>query len=223
MPKRLVAHNASKCNGVPGVAKLNDCKFFVMDEADKLLSPEFQPLVEQIVEFLPEERQMLLFSATFPVTVKEFRDKFLKRPYEINLMDELTLKGVSQFYAYLEEKQKIHCLNTLFTRLQINQSIIFCNSVNRVELLAKKVWVGGWSSCPDRHALLYTGQRPAILRQSLLFSFGRPSSAAFSSSSEQASSMGVLCSTNRRTVVECYIVEQYRSVGQESGSHFQKS
>jgi len=49
--------------------------------------------------------------------VKEFRDKFLTRPYEINLMEQLTLKGVSQYYAYVEERQKIHCLNTLFTKV----------------------------------------------------------------------------------------------------------
>ena len=51
----------------------------------------------------------------------------MKNPYEINLMEELTLKGVSQFYAYVEEKKKVHCLNTLFAKLQINQAIIFCN------------------------------------------------------------------------------------------------
>jgi ATP-dependent RNA helicase DDX6/DHH1 len=65
-------------------------------QADKLLSPEFQPLIEQLISFLPEERQIMLYSATFPVTVREFRDKFLRKPYVINLMEELTLKGISQ-------------------------------------------------------------------------------------------------------------------------------
>ena len=46
-------------------------------------------------------------------------------------MDELTLRGITQFYAFVEERQKVHCLNTLFSKLDINQSIIFCNSVNR--------------------------------------------------------------------------------------------
>ncbi len=54
-------------------------------------------------------------------------------------MDELTLKGITQYYAFVEEKQKVRCLNTLFNKLQVNQAIIFCNSSNRVELLAKKV------------------------------------------------------------------------------------
>ena len=51
-----------------GVANLANCGLFVMDEADKLLSPEFQPLIEQVIAFLPRERQMLMFSATFPIT-----------------------------------------------------------------------------------------------------------------------------------------------------------
>lgn len=41
----------------------------------------------------------------------------MKSPYEINLMDELTLRGVTQFYAFVEERQKVHCLNTLFSKV----------------------------------------------------------------------------------------------------------
>lgn len=128
-----------------GVAKLNQCTNLVMDEADKLLSPEFQPVIEELIAFLPRSRHISLFSATFPIAVKNFSDKYLPKAIEINLMDELTLKGVSQFYAFVEEKQKLHCLNTLFSRLQINQSIIFCNSTSRVELLAKKITEMGYS------------------------------------------------------------------------------
>jgi len=144
-----------------GVARLDQCNVLVMDEADKLLSPEFQPLIEQIVGFLPVERQILLYSATFPVTVKEFKDRFLRKPYVINLMEELTLKGVTQYYAFVEEKQKVHCLNTLFSKLQINQSIIFCNSVNRVELLAKKITELGYS-CFYIHAKMLQSHRNRV-------------------------------------------------------------
>merc|ERR550537_1336253 len=132
-----------------------------LDEADKLLSPEFQPLVEELIGFMHAERQVLLFSATFPQKVKGFRDKCMRRPYEINLMEELTLKGVTQYYAFVEEKQKVHCLNTLFTKLQINQSIIFCNSVNRVELLAKKITECGYS-CFYIHAKMQQNHRNRV-------------------------------------------------------------
>jgi ATP-dependent RNA helicase DDX6/DHH1 len=88
---------------------------------------------------MPKDRQISLFSATYPTEIKEFTDKYLKDPVFIRLTKELTLKGVTQFYAYLEEKEKLHCLNTLFTKLEISQSIIFCNSAKRAELLAKKI------------------------------------------------------------------------------------
>lgn len=115
-------------------------------------------------------------------------------------MEELTLKGITQYYAYVTERQKVHCLNTLFSRvthrkslvqnvfvfgidqtvdvrsltslflffffhpqLQINQSIIFCNSTQRVELLAKKITQLGYSCfyihakmMQVRHNLFYT-------------------------------------------------------------------
>ena len=45
----------------------------------------------------------------------------MQNPYKINLMDELTLKGVTQYYAYLEERQKVHCLNTLFSKVCLDQ------------------------------------------------------------------------------------------------------
>ena len=91
-----------------GVAKLGHCNMICLDEADKLLSPEFQPLIEQLIDFMPPERQILLFSATFPIKVKGFKDKVMRKPYEINLMEELTLKGVTQYYAFVEERQKVH-------------------------------------------------------------------------------------------------------------------
>jgi len=146
-----------------GAVKLDKCNMVVLDEADKLLSPEFQELLEEIYRFLPplQKRQSLLFSATFPVTVKDFADRFMREPYEINLMDELTLKGVTQYYAFVEERQKIHCLNTLFSKLQINQSIIFCNSVNRVELLAKKITQLGYS-CYYIHARMQQQHRNRV-------------------------------------------------------------
>lgn len=61
-----------------GVCKLNQCNYVVMDEADKLLSPDFKPLVEKVLTFLPKGHQLLLFSATFPIVVKSFTDKYLE-------------------------------------------------------------------------------------------------------------------------------------------------
>lgn len=100
------------------VANMSQCRMLVLDEADKLLSQDFKGMLDHVIMRLPKERQILLFSATFPLSVKNFMEKHLRDPYEINLMEELTLKGVTQYYAFVQERQKVHCLNTLFSKQQ---------------------------------------------------------------------------------------------------------
>uniref|UniRef100_A0A8C4GE68 RNA helicase n=1 Tax=Dicentrarchus labrax TaxID=13489 RepID=A0A8C4GE68_DICLA len=118
-----------------GVAKVNQVQMIVLDEADKLLSQDFVVMMEEILGFLAKQRQILLYSATFPLSVQ-------------NLVFSPTL-------------QKVHCLNTLFSRLQINQSIIFCNSSQRVELLAKKISQLGYS-CFYIHAKMRQEHRNRV-------------------------------------------------------------
>mmetsp|Transcript_10793 Transcript_10793/g.21125 ORF Transcript_10793/g.21125 Transcript_10793/m.21125 type:complete len:410 (-) Transcript_10793:3258-4487(-) len=144
-----------------GVMDLSRCGVVAMDEADKLLSFEFAPLISQLLSSLPTERQIMLFSATFPIEVKQFTEINLRNPHEINLMLDLTLIGVTQYYCYVEERQKLHCLNTLFSKLQINQAIIFCNSTLRVELLAKKITELGFS-CFFIHAKMLQADRNRV-------------------------------------------------------------
>merc|ERR1711983_184764 len=135
--------------GEKKVANVENCKILCLDELDRLIS------------HLPEQRQILLYSATFPLTVEHFMKKHMNEPYEVNLMDELTLKGITQYYAFVQERQKVHCLNTLFSKLQINQSIIFCNSTQRVELLAKKITELGYS-CYYIHAKMAQAHRNRV-------------------------------------------------------------
>ena len=98
---------------------LSKCGTLALDEADKLLSSDFQSIVEGIIEFMPTKRQIMLFSATFPLNVKNFKDKYLKNAVLKNLMEELTLLGLTQYYTYLKEKLKLHCLHTLFQKVRM--------------------------------------------------------------------------------------------------------
>lgn len=54
------------------VAQMSQCKMLVLDEADKLLSQDFSGMLDQVIALLPSDRQILLFSATFPLTVRQF-------------------------------------------------------------------------------------------------------------------------------------------------------
>ncbi len=55
-----------------GIANVSQCHILVLDEADKLLSMDYQNALDKIISFLPSGRQILLFSATFPVTIRGF-------------------------------------------------------------------------------------------------------------------------------------------------------
>ena len=81
--------------GSRGIAKLEECKVLVLDEVDKLLSSDFKDIVAGIIDLLPKDKQIMLFSATYPVEIKAFQQKYIKEPKFINLMEELTLKGVT--------------------------------------------------------------------------------------------------------------------------------
>lgn len=128
------------------VVDLDSVSMFVLDEADRLLSGTFSNVVKKLLSILPKKRQIMLLSATFPESVRDFQLRYMPETKTINLMEELTLKGVTQYYAFVEERQKLHCLRTLFNNLRINQAMIFCNSLERVERLTKAITEMGYSS-----------------------------------------------------------------------------
>ena len=55
-----------------GVCRMNRCTMMVLDEADKLLSQDFKNMLDDVIGFLPNDRQIMLYSATFPLTVDNF-------------------------------------------------------------------------------------------------------------------------------------------------------
>jgi len=87
-----------------------------------------------------------MYSATFPITIKSFKQKYLPKAEVLNCMDELMLLGLTHYYILVEEKQKIMALNTIYAKLVINQCIIFCSSVQRVEMLSKKLKEKGYEN-----------------------------------------------------------------------------
>eukprot|EP00768_Dysnectes_brevis_P008341 gnl/Dysnectes_brevis/749_a822_4018.p1 GENE.gnl/Dysnectes_brevis/749_a822_4018~~gnl/Dysnectes_brevis/749_a822_4018.p1 ORF type:complete len:521 (+),score=163.48 gnl/Dysnectes_brevis/749_a822_4018:98-1564(+) len=131
-----------------GAVDLSACKYIVLDEADRLVGRDFERAVTGLIRNAHEDRQLLLFSATFPQSVSRFVTRWMREPAQINVMrDSLTLEGVTQYVAYLkEESKKIRLLNLLFKKLQINQCIIFANSVARVKQLCYTIAETlGWS------------------------------------------------------------------------------
>ena len=108
-------------------------KMLILDEADEILSQGFLPQLQSIFTSLDVE-QVVLFSATFPESLKDVTKKIMKSPEEILVKSEmLTLEGISQFYVEFEtDHDKLEAIQVLFESMSMSQSIIYCNSVKRV-------------------------------------------------------------------------------------------
>eukprot|EP00438_Fugacium_kawagutii_P015134 Skav220603 [mRNA] locus=scaffold507:52444:64463:+ [translate_table: standard] len=143
---------------------LNRCQLIVMDEADRFFCPELLPILEDIVKFLPSQsRQFLMYSATYPSAMVHFKNCHLTDAHEVNFKEQMTLNGVSQFYICVEENRKVFCLTKALSTFQINQVIIFCNSVTRVKLLARKMTHLGYP-CLFFHPGLFQSERQQVLQ-----------------------------------------------------------
>ncbi|CAH6720123.1 ATP-dependent RNA helicase Dbp5p [[Candida] jaroonii] len=103
-------------------------KVFVLDEADNML--EGQGLTDQstrIKRSLPKSCQLVLFSATFPVEVRKFAEKFVPNANSLELkQEELNVDAIKQLYMDCSsEEHKFQVLTELYGLLTIGSSIIF--------------------------------------------------------------------------------------------------
>jgi superfamily II DNA/RNA helicase len=122
-------------------------KVVIMDEADQMLEDRFREQVMCILGLgFPKETRVALFSATMPVEVVEFADKLLNNPVRILIPPEdVTLDGIKQYFVELpREDWKYEVLCDLYTQLNINQAIIYCNKRQKVEWLAEKMSAQGF-------------------------------------------------------------------------------
>ena len=112
-------------------------KLLVIDEADELLSNDFKSQIYNIFQYMPDNIQVALFSATLPKDLINITNKFMRNPIEILVKSEqLTLDGIKQYYIALDsDNDKYSTLKDLYNMLTINQCIIYCNSVSRVQEL----------------------------------------------------------------------------------------
>ena len=123
-------------------------KMLILDEADEILSQGFLPQLQSIFTSLDVE-QVVLFSATFPESLKDVTKKIMKSPEEILVKSEmLTLEGISQFYVEFEtDHDKLEAIQDLFESISMSQSIIYCNSVKRVCSLYHAMKEAGYPVC----------------------------------------------------------------------------
>jgi superfamily II DNA/RNA helicase len=117
-----------------GKLKLDKVKYFVLDECDRMIGEvDMRRDVQEIVKMTPQEKQVMMFSATLPKELRVVCKNFMQDPMEVFVDDEakLTLHGLQQHYIKLKEGEKNRKLLELLDQLEFNQVVIFVKSVQR--------------------------------------------------------------------------------------------
>jgi superfamily II DNA/RNA helicase len=124
-------------------------KVMILDEADEMLSSGFKEQIYNIVQMLPKEVQICLFSATIPDECAELTTKFMNNPVKILVKnDMLTLEGITQRVIQVDnDEMKYDTLKDLFAAISVSQCIIYCNSVQRVMDLHDALVNDGFPTC----------------------------------------------------------------------------
>jgi ATP-dependent RNA helicase DeaD len=94
-----------------GTLNLSNVEMFVLDEADEMLRMGFLEPVEHILEALPKERQIVLFSATMPAPIQRVSKKFLNNPITIQVESSgLSVGHIEQFWIRAPQRRKLDIL-----------------------------------------------------------------------------------------------------------------
>jgi len=144
---------------------MHTIKLFILDEADEMLSRGFKEQIYTIFQYLKEDVQVAIFSATFPNDVIELTSKFMNDPIKIIIKNEnLTLEGIQQSYiATMNDNEKLNWLLTIYKQYTGGQSIVFVNDINRVKLLYDEMKSSGFS-VGLIHSSLSKDERESVLQ-----------------------------------------------------------
>jgi ATP-dependent RNA helicase DeaD len=144
-PGRLIDHIKQ------GSIILDDVKFVVLDEADRMLDMGFIDDIKFILFYVNEDRQTCLFSATMPPEILRLAEEYMKRD-EIEHVrlneEEITLDTIEQSYLVVEEREKFRHLCNFIRQNKDNkaQTIVFAATKQRADRVAYNLRREGFSA-----------------------------------------------------------------------------
>lgn len=122
-PGRILDHLVQR------TMNLDNLRFLIFDEADRMLSVGFYPDMRALKTYLPEERQGSMFSATFPATVRSLAKEFLRSPEMLSLSHGHEHVAETEHIAYeIPAMEKDRSLVRIIEVEMPESAIIFCNT-----------------------------------------------------------------------------------------------
>lgn len=123
-----------------GTLSLDQVRYVVLDEADRMLDIGFRPDIERILRRCPTKRQTMLLSATMPPPVMRLTQRYMVEPVHINVSPAtVTVDAIRQSYFTVDEENKFELLVRLIKRDEPRQCIIFCQRKKWAEDVYKQL------------------------------------------------------------------------------------
>ncbi|MFD2257876.1 DEAD/DEAH box helicase [Luteolibacter algae] len=140
-------------------------KMAVLDEADRMLDMGFKEEMDEILAALPEQRQILFFSATMNAGVSRFIKKFGNNPEIVEIEQKaMTVSTVEQSYYEVRQRSKVEVLSRILDMNPPRLGIIFCNTKRSVDECTEDLVNRGYAA--DRlHGDITQQMRERVLKR----------------------------------------------------------
>ena len=129
-----------------GTLKLNDVHTLVLDEADRMLEMGFQDTLEAIIEKTPDQRQTLLFSATFPKQIKKVANKIMQDPIMVKAPSLHDNSIIKQHFYTTSDPYRLTALRLLLQHYRPGSTVVFCNMKRDAQQVADALIQNGFSA-----------------------------------------------------------------------------
>lgn len=147
-------HGAHIIVGTPGRVEehvrkghldLSHVTSLVLDEADRMLDMGFQESLNNIVADIPQQRQTLLFSATFPTAIEQLAKSMMKSPVTVEIEEGHSRQTIDQtLYKVTDEFSRVDVVQLLLQEYEPESCVVFCNTKRETQMVADELTASGF-------------------------------------------------------------------------------
>ena len=149
-------HGAHIIVGTPGRVEehlgkanlnLDNLTTLVLDEADRMLDMGFQQALEDIVGYMPDQRQTMLFSATYPEKIENIAQRIMLSPVTVEVQDTHGNESIVEtLYQVENDQSRVEAVRLLLQEHQPETTLIFCNTKIETDRVANELHAAGYEA-----------------------------------------------------------------------------